>query len=334
MSAVLKSAAAHPSACANCATALNGKFCHACGQRAHVHKSLLHLGEEVLHGVLHFDAKGLRTLPMLVAKPGQLTRRYIDGHRTRYVSPLARFMFMVVVMFSVAALTGGKAEGDGGPRAVASVKARLDQNIVNAKADVAKARAALAQAKGDQLADAQEEVDGALAMQAALENSRKEVDMPREGKARTRNITANTGWKPADDALRHAAANPELTLYKLKNAGSTYSFLLVPISLPFLWLLFWSRRDITMYDHAVFSLYSLSFMALMFSLLFILRRLGLDLLAIVVLLGVPPVHMFLQLRGTYVLGRGAALWRTAALLMTAGLVFVLYLIVILILSVN
>ena len=50
--------------------------------------------------------------------------------------------------------------------------------------------------------------------------------------------------------------------------------------------------------------------------------------------GVPPVHMFLQLRGSCALGRSAALWRTAALLATAGLVVVLYLIVILILSVK
>lgn len=50
-------------ACANCATALEGRFCHCCGQKAHLHKSLLHLGEDVLHGVLHFDSKGSRTLP-------------------------------------------------------------------------------------------------------------------------------------------------------------------------------------------------------------------------------------------------------------------------------
>ncbi|MDB5920302.1 MAG: hypothetical protein JWR40_4536 [Massilia sp.] len=54
-------AQAHADAnCTNCGTALNGSFRHACGQRAHVHRSLLHLGEEVLHGLLHFDAKAWR----------------------------------------------------------------------------------------------------------------------------------------------------------------------------------------------------------------------------------------------------------------------------------
>ena len=79
---------AHGAQCMNCGAALHGTFCQVCGQRAHVHRSLLHLAEEVLHGVLHFDAKGWRTLPLLVVRPGLLTRRYIDGQRARHVSPM------------------------------------------------------------------------------------------------------------------------------------------------------------------------------------------------------------------------------------------------------
>ncbi len=148
------------------------------------------------------------------------------------------------------------------------------------------------------------------------------------------NFTGKTGWKAADDALRQANANKELTFYKLKNTGSKFSFLLVPITLPFLWLLFCRRRDITMYDHAVFALYSLSFMSLLFSLAFLLRFAGLKSVAMWLVFMVPPVHMYLQLRGTYTLGRGAALWRAAALVMIAALVFMLYLLLILVLSVR
>lgn len=81
--------------CANCKAPLGGAFCQTCGQSAHIHHSLLHLAEEVVHGILHFDAKGWRTIPLLVAFPGRLTRRYIDGQRKNYVSPLALFLFMV-----------------------------------------------------------------------------------------------------------------------------------------------------------------------------------------------------------------------------------------------
>lgn len=41
-------------ACANCGASLFGKFCEACGQAAHVHRTPAHLAEESLHGVLHF----------------------------------------------------------------------------------------------------------------------------------------------------------------------------------------------------------------------------------------------------------------------------------------
>lgn len=325
-------AAALPSECANCTTSLNGKFCHDCGQRAHVHKSLLHLGEEVLHGVLHFDSKGLRTLPMLVGKPGELTRRYIDGHRTRFVSPLALFLFMMVAMFFVASLTD---QSDGVPQSVAELQAKLDSDIAKSKARAAKANAklALARAQGGKLDEAQEDLAEELQAQAILEETRKNVGID-TGTQFDGNVDATIGWKNADAAVKHAAKNPELTQYKLKSAGSKYAFLLVPITLPFLWLLFWRRRDITMYDHAVFSLYSLSFMALMLSLLFVLKHFGLWKMALCLFIFASPLHMFLQLRGTYALGRWSAAWRTGALMSIASLVLMLYMVLILTLSVK
>jgi len=61
----------------------------------------------VLHRVLHLEAKGWRTLPMLILHLGVLTRRYIEGQRTRYVSPLSLFLFNTFLMFFVFSLTLG-----------------------------------------------------------------------------------------------------------------------------------------------------------------------------------------------------------------------------------
>lgn len=55
--------------CTDCGQPVEGKFCSNCGQPTHVHRSLLHLGEEMLHGVLHFDARIWRTLPLLAFNP-------------------------------------------------------------------------------------------------------------------------------------------------------------------------------------------------------------------------------------------------------------------------
>ncbi len=59
---------------------------------------------DLLHGVLHFEGKIWRTLPMLAWRPGELTRRYIDGERAKFVSPIALFLFSVFLMFAVVKL--------------------------------------------------------------------------------------------------------------------------------------------------------------------------------------------------------------------------------------
>jgi hypothetical protein len=135
-----------------------------------------------------------------------------------------------------------------------------------------------------------------------------------------------------DKGIKHAVENPELAKYKLKNAAYKYSFLLVPISMPFLWLMFFWRRGFSMYDHAVFSLYSLSFMSLLFTAVATLGYFGFEGWAASLFAFVPPVHMFLQLRGAYSLSRFGALWRTCALLIVTFIVLTMYALVVLALS--
>ena len=106
--------AAHASAvsagiCRNCNTPLTGAYCAACGQSAHIHRSLVSLGHDILHGAFHFEGKLWRTLPELFFRPGRLTRRYIDGERAKFVSPMALFLFTVFVMFAAFSFTSGTA---------------------------------------------------------------------------------------------------------------------------------------------------------------------------------------------------------------------------------
>lgn len=54
-----------------------------------------------------------------------------------------------------------------------------------------------------------------------------------------------------------------------------------------------------MYHHAVFALYSLSFMALFCSLMFLLNFAGAGMLVFTLVCVVPPLHMFRQLRATF-----------------------------------
>ena len=352
--------------CLNCGTTLSASYCGSCGQPAHVHRSLWHLSEEFLHGVLHFDAKGIRTAPLLAFRPGLLTRRYIDGQRTRYVSPMALFLFCIFLMYFVFSLA---AEGDSHNVKVSAEDARTAKaDLANAQQeadeDVAKATAKLEQLKksGADLSEAQEELaeaklarkmtaaSGVVASTAIDLGSRSAAEA-RPGQTHPATIqpgdtavsAAGGGgtWqerlaaraKPhvADPGIKgkiyRALVNPDLALYKLKSTAYKFSFMLIPISLPFLWLMFFWKRGVAMYDHGVFALYSLSFMSLLFTAAAMLAMVGVSSSVIAMcIIFVPPVHMFAQLRGTYGLGLFAALWRTIALLCICGTAFVLFLI--------
>jgi len=338
----------HGGPCANCGATLAGAFCQACGQAAHVHRSLLHLSEEVLHGVLHFDAKGWRTLPLLLFRPGLLTRRYIDGQRMRHVSPLALFLFTVFLMFFVFSLTttrpaassDGLAAGrvellDGLKDADAAVKrAAAELERVRPRAEgVSEAEAELADARIEQSAarialqafDAAASAVASAAPAAASAASAPASPSPSGRWIEIRGKPIDTGHAGLDAAIRRATDNPDLTLYKLKNTAYKFSFMLVPISLPFLWLMFFWRRGIAVYDHAVFVLYSLSFMSLLFIVIALLSVTRVSAAIPAMLLLLPPLHMAMQLRETYHLGLFSTLWRTLALLTVSAIVFVLFL---------
>jgi hypothetical protein len=338
-----RDAHAHDQQCANCGAALSGHFCHQCGQRAHVHRSLLHLGEELLHGLLHFDAKAWRTLPLLVIQPGRLTRNYIDGKRTRYVSPLALFLFMVFLMFFVvSSLTYVGGHGDGKGATAEQGTIRQDVSIARGKLAAAEGKLAAARATGQDLAAAEQAVEiardtvddaeTALAMVASGGDGVSTGMEKAVKKVGEKGTKINTGIPRVDAAARFALANPQFTLYKLKSAASQYSFMLVPISLPFLWLMFFWKRGVTMFDHAVFTLYGLSFMALLVVVAASLGKVGLDAAAGILIFFAPPIHMFLQLRGTYRLRVFSALWRTVVLMFVSVTVLALYLLLILTIS--
>ncbi len=331
--------------CRNCGRPLSGAYCAGCGQSAHIHRSLLHFGEEVLHGILHFDAKSWRTVLLLAARPGLLTRRYIDGQRTRYVSPLALFLFTMFLMYFVFTVTSGvsvtPASLSDADRAEA--RSQLGSAVDEAKDDVAQHEAALARARSQREDTSSAELDLAAArktlqvVEAALiafDAAAADKGAPGGAAQPSPAWSAHleTGHAGLDEAVRQQLKNPELALYRLKNTAYKFSFMLIPISLPFLWLMFVLRRDIALYDHAVFCLYSLSFMSLLFAAVALLALTPLSGLLALVTLVVPPLHMFAQLRETYGLGTRSALWRTVALLGIAGTAFALFLLFVLAVS--
>jgi hypothetical protein len=342
--------------CANCSTQLAGPYCHQCGQMGHVHRSLWHLLEELVHGILHFDTKSWRTLPLLVARPGLLTRRYIDGQRTRYVSPLALFLFSVFLMFFVFSTVAGSNPGSRTKTAAGLEESRkeLSKEIEHEQKRVVEAAAKVAQAKtAEEREDAAEELADARSdlreSEISLSTLKVASDLSTKDAAPNRSQASNTGWSAVLERIgreqsqthptfariaRHAAENPDLTLYKMKSSAYKFAFALVPISLPFLWLMFFWRKGTTMYDHTIFTLYGLSFLSLWWALIALMasNHVTEGLAGTAFLF--QPVHLFIQLKETYGLRWFATLWRTIALLVAGCIVLSLFTLLVLFISIG
>ena len=308
----------HERNCLNCGTELVGAFCFNCGQHAHVHRTLGAFFHDLLQGVLHFDGKIWHTLPLLAWTPGELTRSYIDGQRARFVSPIALFLFCVFLMFAVMGLTGSMLGST--PEAVKkSVAADLQKD--QRKLDMLQSQRAEFVKSGVTTRSVDRkiaEVQNEMTALTAIQNSKVPSELP----SQAINVGADGMPDWLVDAVGKAKENPELVIYKIKTNAYKFSWALIPISVPFVWLLFPFSRRFKLYDHTVFVTYSLCFMML---LLIVSSTVGM-LLPVVASLAwlVPPVHMYRQLRGTYALGRYGTLWRTMALTIFAFIAISLF----------
>jgi hypothetical protein len=292
--------------CRNCGAPVDTPYCGQCGQAAHLHHSFAAIWHDLAHGVLHFEGKIWTTLPELAWRPGHLTRRYIQGERAKFVSPFALFLFSAFLMYAIFSLTShGPAAGkmvqlDKGEIAdLKKEEARADADIRKVEAKLARPglTAARRQALAENLAEAREERKN-LTMASGLTDALK-------GEGVNGGVAQTVG-----KTISAAAKNPEFAYYKLKANAYKFSWALILISLPFIWLLFPFSRRYKMYDHAIYITYSIAFMSLLFSISMVLTAVhvtsGLVTLALMLF---AIWHMYRQFKDAYALSRMGALWR-------------------------
>lgn len=330
--------------CRNCGATVSGAYCSNCGQATHVHRSLLSLGHDILHGVFHFEGKVWHTVPELLFHPGRLTRRYIDGERARFVSPMALFLFIVFLMFAVIPFTGSEVEVEGAdPLGVGEqFKENVEDNIERLDEQIEASRERLAEMEpsAPERKKLEDHIAALMATreanQALIKGDWTEiVKFAQEQQANANaDAKANTPAAPGvtekvedaesrlKSAVKQASDNPALLAYKLKTTGYKFSWALIPLSVPFMWLLFFWRRDIHAYDHAIFVTYSISFMMLFAVAITLLYDLGVSAWIWGTAIGiVPPLHLYKQLRGAYGASRFGAWVRL--FLLSIMIIFVL-----------
>ena len=328
--------------CLNCGADLLGAYCHACGQKAAFHRTIGAFGHDILHSVLHFDGKIWRTLPLLFWHPGKLTRRYVHGERAKFVSPLALFLFTVFLTFAVVnqlvpddtSVSGAdhapiQATIDGPDFALE--RQQLQAKIARLENEIMDARKA-----GKPTAVLEEELNsdrlGLRLMGTAASTFGKnngDIDSPSLTDSDFRGAAA------LKKAAETATKNPQLLLYKIQSNAYKYSWALIPISVPFVWLLFFWRRQYKMFDHAVFVTYSLTFimqLGVICALLISLPQT--EVMGVLLLSLYPPIHMYRQLRGAYLTSRFGAFWRMCLLSIFAITVLTLFVVLVVTLGVT
>ncbi|MEE4538918.1 MAG: DUF3667 domain-containing protein [Erythrobacter sp.] len=334
-------------ACANCGALTSGDYCSNCGQKTHIHRTLSAIGHDLVHGILHLDGKLWRTLPLLAFKPGHLPRRYIDGERASFVSPMAMFLFSVFAMFAVFQIIGIGLPTDLGAGASGTAASEIGAEREALKEQKSSLQTALENADDPDaqaaIAGEMEAVDAELGVLAVAERivapgdegsdepavvaqSETTIDLLSEGTSAELKAGGELDLPFVEALVKKWRDNPGLMFYKLQANGYKFSWLLIPLSIPFVWLLFAWKRRFEAYDHAVFVTYSLAFMSLLFIAVSLLSLVEATVwMAGLLVAFVPPIHVYKQLRGTYGLDRFSALWRLLALSIFIWIVLALFL---------
>ena len=293
-----------------------------------MHRTFSAILHDIVHGVLHLDGKFWLTLPMLAFKPGELTRRYIDGERAKFVSPMAMFLFSVFLMFAVFQAIGLTAPTEIRPGVSADGAVKEVQDTALAQLKDARERAAKYPEGSAERIQAEADI-------AAAEQFFNQLDDSEKLKVGTGELLKldDTGIGALDAALAKGRDNPGLMLYKLQTNAYKFSWLLIPLSVPFLWLMFLWKRNIRAYDHAIFVTYSIAFMSLLFIALSLLAAIGIGGGWVFAALAViPPIHIYKDLRKAYGLSRFSAFWRLCLRMVFIAIVVLMFLQILLLLG--
>lgn len=94
--------------CKNCGHQFDGKFCNQCGEKivAENEKQLSHLFAEAFHFITHLDSKFLKTVRLVLFRPGFVSKEYCEGKRKKYFKPVSLYLIVVVIYLLFPLLQG------------------------------------------------------------------------------------------------------------------------------------------------------------------------------------------------------------------------------------
>jgi hypothetical protein len=273
----------------NCGAPLSGHYCSSCGQRhePHVH-SIMEFAGEAFESITHADSRVWRTLWLLLAKPGFLTKEFLDGRRVSYLPPFRLYLVMSVLLFLVIAFAG------------------RDTAIVEAKVSASPSEATI------EVVDPPEDEAPPERVQRICERSQFNIPGMTQERARA---VCEKGLKDDGHPL------VESMLHNIPRA----LFLLLPLLALVMQLMYWRRKYV---EHLLFFIHNHAFTFALYAILIgamsLISNGWLVALGVLVMIFYPPLYTYRAMRRVFPQNRWLTRLKFAVLVFAYGnLVFIM-----------
>ena len=310
--------------CRNCGTVVTERYCTRCGQLAsNFHRPFFSLVTSSLADTFALDSRLWRSVPLLLFRPGRMTRNYLDGKRARYVPPFRMFLLASVLffltVFGLGDRLGWYADWQLNPgtslerseetrdKAIAELKLQLEDESLSPESRE-RLESTLATLEGDlELPFVTE--DGTVdrdALHEAIGKATEEGATPEETQA----------FQAAGDRIATVFENQDRFAARFREWAPRFSLMFMPLLALMLTVIYAWHRKVYVYDHVIAALH---FQTFVYSLSILLLLAG-------ALLHIGPGWLFAagatwgiwylyrQLRVTYGTGIFMAALRTSILL--------------------
>lgn len=302
--------------CRNCGEVVEQRHCPQCGQlAASYHKPFYSLVAETVSDSLAIDGRIARTLPLLLFRPGVLSRRYSrEGKRMRYVPPFRLFLLSSLLFYFVVFAFLNQVNW----LDFANENVRLEGQELSEE-DLTELREAFVGPTGEVNEERLDEFlrglrDGAAADEALSDSGEDGAPSP----GGTEDVTSDTpgtadtgagetaespGSSAADDDMSERVERiiqqPRVFVSAVETWLPRLSLLMVPLTMLALSIMYFWRRRIYIYDHAIHALNLHSWMYLTATVAMLGGLvIGSDLATLAFFIAI-PVYVTFSLRGAY-----------------------------------
>jgi hypothetical protein len=94
--------------CKNCSAIIQGHYCHNCGQKTYTERfTVKQIWQDTWESLTNLDKGFIKTIQMMVLKPGVMTEEFLQGKTRFYTKPVQYLLICIGIYIFAISLTGG-----------------------------------------------------------------------------------------------------------------------------------------------------------------------------------------------------------------------------------